>query len=180
MVGNIPGYGLLTCMCLASLLYHRKWIVDSFAANHIVCCSSFILRQADIIAKCTTNPEVVIIAYPWTEDGNGNHVYSGIPLHSAIMQQLTYLQANQKNLIENFINKVKVALEEFGIDSERMTVENLHHILDQFWNKLTRDLEGFRRGEQGGAIQDVANHIDRDGYMLHSYAICRWIQMCPG
>jgi len=47
---------------------------------------------------------------------------------------------------------------------------DLHHILDQFWNKLTRDLEGFRRGEQGGAIQDVANHIDRDGYMLHSYA----------
>ncbi len=142
MVSNIPGYGLLTCMCLASLLYHRKWIVDSFAANHIVCCSSFVLQWADIIAKYTTNLEVVLIAYPWMEDKNGNHVYSGIPPHLAIMPQLTYLQANQKNLIENFVNKVNVALEEFGIDSECMTVENLHCILEQFWIKLMRDLEG--------------------------------------
>jgi len=50
-----------------------------------------------------------------------------------------------------------------------MTVENLHHIFDQFRNKLTRDLEGFRCGKQGGAIQDVANCVDRDGYILHLY-----------
>jgi len=61
-----------------------------------------------------------------------------------MMQQLTLLQTNQTNLIDNFVSRVKVALGEFGIDSERLTIENLNRILDQFRNDISNELQGFR------------------------------------
>jgi len=36
MVAGLPNYGLLTWMCLASLLYHHHWILGSFMVNHVV------------------------------------------------------------------------------------------------------------------------------------------------
>jgi len=48
------------------------------------------------------------------------------------MQELSLLRHDQLNLINNFVTKVKVALEEFGIDGDRITLNNLRQILDQF------------------------------------------------
>ena len=77
MVSNIPEYSMLTRMCLASLLFHRKWIANTFPVNHIVHCSSVTLRRADIVAKFESNPNIVVVAYPWND--TSNHTYSGIP-----------------------------------------------------------------------------------------------------
>jgi len=170
MVSNIPEYGMLTRMCLSSLLFHRKWVSTTFPVNHIVCISFITLHHADIVTKFESNPNIVVIAYPWNDDSN--HTYSGIPPHTAMMQQLTLLQTNQTNLIDNFVSRVKVALGEFGIDSERLTVENLHQILDQFRNDISHELQGFRGGNQGGAVDPGVGEVDDEllTYRVHLYA----------
>ena len=71
-----------------------------------------------------------------------------------MMQQLTLLQTNQTNLIDNFVSRVKVALAEFGIDSEWLTIENLNQILDQFQNDVSNELQGFRGGSNQGGVGD--------------------------
>jgi len=172
MVSNIPEYSMLTCMCLVSLLFHRKWIANTFPVNHIAHCSSVTLRRADIVAKFESNPNIVVVAYPWND--TSNHTYSGIPLHTSMMQQLTLLQTNQTNLIDSFVSRVKVALGEFGIDSERLTIENLNRILDQFRNDISNELQGFRGGgNQGGAGDPGVADPEEDEpltFRVHVYA----------
>jgi len=110
MVSNIPQYGLLTHMSLTSLLFHRKWITNTFPVNHIVVhCSSITFYCADIVVKFDSNHDIAVVTYPWNDINS--HAYSGIPLHTAMMQQLILLQTDQKNLIDNFVNRVKVALQ---------------------------------------------------------------------
>ena len=77
-------------------------------------CSSITLHHADIVEKFERSLDIVVVTYPW----NDNHVYSGILPHISMMQQLTLLQTDQKNLIDNFVDRVKVALEEFGVNNE--------------------------------------------------------------
>jgi len=64
-------------MCPTSLLFHRKWVANTFLVNHIVCCSSITLHHADIVAKFESNPDIVVVPYPWSD------AYSGVPPHSS-------------------------------------------------------------------------------------------------
>jgi len=69
MVAGLPSYGLLTWMCLASLLYHRHWILENFMVNHVVHCCSVVLRDAAVIKRCNANPNLVHVSYPWNDHG---------------------------------------------------------------------------------------------------------------
>jgi len=74
MVSNISKYGMLTHMCLLSLLLHRKWVSTTFPVNHIVCISFITLHHADIVTKFESNPNIVVIAYPWNDGSNHTYV----------------------------------------------------------------------------------------------------------
>ncbi len=50
------------------------------------------------------------------------------------------------------MSKVKVALQEYGIDNERLTVENLNRILDTFRTELNAQLQTIGNAHQGGAV----------------------------
>jgi len=84
MVANIPKYGMLTRMCLASLLYHRQWIFQKFMVNHVVHCCCIVFCDDDVMRRCNKNPEFVVVLYPWNDA-------SGVPLYVAMLSELTLL-----------------------------------------------------------------------------------------
>jgi len=93
MIASLPNYGLLTWMCLALLLYHHQWILNTLMVNHVVHCVSIVLCHRDVIDRCNANPDLVRISYPWNDC---SHVYTGIPPHVVTLQELTLLQEDQK------------------------------------------------------------------------------------
>jgi len=114
----------------------------------------------------------VRVSYPWNDRG---HVYTGIPPHVVTLQELTLLQEDQKNLIDNFVSKVKVALQEYGIDDERLTVENLNWILDTFRNELNAQLCTIGNAHQGGAVPAECMENGQE-YTVHMHS-GRFIQV---
>jgi len=94
MVACLFNYGLLTWMCLATVLYHCNWILENFMVNHVVHCMSTVLHQADVVQCCDANPCLVIVMCPWND--NAGHVFTGVPPYVAMLQELTLLQIEQK------------------------------------------------------------------------------------
>ena len=69
-------------------------------------------------------------------------------------------------MIDNFVNKVKIALQEYGVDNERLTVENLNQILDQFRNELNAQLWTVENVHQGPAVP--VEHVETgQRYTVH-------------
>jgi len=167
MVANLPNYAMLTRMCLATLLYHCKWILENFMVNHVVHCSSVVLRQADVVQRCDENPGIVVVTCPWND--NVGHVYTGVPPYAAMLQELTLLRTKQRNLIDGFVNRMKTALEEYGVDSEQLTVENLNQILDHFRDKLNVQLWTITNGGQSAVVQ--CEHVKTgENYKIHTHS----------
>jgi len=71
-----------------------------------------------------------------------------------MLQELTLLQTEQRNLIDGFVNRVKSALEEYGVDSECLTVENLTRILDRFRDELNVQLRTVGVGQASVVQQE--------------------------
>ena len=62
---------------------------------------------------------------------------------------------------------VKTAMEEYGIDGNWITVENLKQILDQFRDEMVMQLQNF--GGSQVAVVEVDRVETSDGYRLHFY-----------
>jgi len=167
MVASLPNYAMLTRMCLATLLYHRKWISENFMVNHVVRCSSVVLRRADVVQRCNENTGIVVVTCPWND--TCNHAYSGVPPYVAMLQELTLLRTEQRNLIDGFVNRVKAALEDYGVDSERLTVENLNRILDRFRDELNVQLRTIANGGQGEVVQRERVETG-ENYEIHTHS----------
>ena len=97
--------------------------------NHVVCSCCVVLHLANIFEKLESNPELIVVTYPWNDNV---HKFSGVPPYVAMMQELTLLRDEQRSLIDNFVDKVKAALTEYGVNSECLTDENIRQLLDQF------------------------------------------------
>jgi len=117
--------------------------------NHVVHCSSVVLCQADVVWRCDENPGIIVVTCRWND--NVGHVYTGVPPYVAMLQELTLLQTEQRNLIDGFVNRVKTALEEYGV-KEQLTVENLNQILDHFRDELNVQLWTITNGGQSAAV----------------------------
>jgi len=83
--------------------------------NHVVHCCSIVLPDAEVIEQCDRYPKLVHVLYPWNDHG---HRYTGVPLHVMTLQELTLLREEQKNLIDGFVDRVKTALQEYGVDNK--------------------------------------------------------------
>ncbi len=147
--------------------------------NHVVHCSSVVLHQADVVQRCDENPGIVVVTCPWND--NVGHVYTGVPPYVAMLQELTLLRTKQINLIDGFVNKVKTALEEYGVDrvktaleeygvdSEWLTVENLNWILDCFRDELNVQLWTFGNGSQSAVVEH--EHVETgENYKIHTHS----------
>ena len=113
MARAIVGFGRLLRMGLASILFHRAWIVDTLDVNHIVCVSCAILRSATTLDKLENVPNLIVVKYPWNDRV---HAFSGIPPYVSILQDISLVRHDQRELIDNFINQVKEALRQYGIN----------------------------------------------------------------
>jgi len=99
--------------------------------------------------KDAMQTQTLCVLYPWNDC---SHVYTGIVSHVATLLELTLLQEDQKSLIDNFLSRVKVSLQEYGIDKERLMVKNLNWILDQFRNELNAHGIPLKMPTRGDAV----------------------------
>lgn len=140
MTSSITGLGRLTLMCLASIIYHRYWILSYMHVNHVFRVTCHCLRNGELLAQFNNdnnNNDMVQVTYPWADK---NHAFSGIPPHVALMQQVSKVLDNQSQLVAEFIRELTKALEQMGIDGGRMSEANLVRILknfeDNFMNRV--------------------------------------------
>ncbi|KAG7361501.1 hypothetical protein IV203_036602 [Nitzschia inconspicua] len=139
MVSAVPGFGRLTRMCLASLLYHRNWITDTLIPNHVVRVTSTALRSVALTAKLLNSPDLL---------------------------EMTRVRADQRELIDSFIDKVEEGLEQFGVNGAQLTEHRLRQVLEQFEERI-RTIE-FRGGQGNEAA--VPERVETGaGCTLHMY-----------
>jgi len=121
------------------------------------------------VTRLTRNNAFVVVTYPWNDrDG---HTYTGVPPYVSMMQELELLQNNQMNLIDNFIARVKQGLEEYGMNSEQITVDALRRLLDELRDQISSQLQNFNVGGGGNALAGPADQVEiGTGYILHFYS----------
>jgi len=67
------------------------------------------------------------------------------------------------------VNRVKTALQEYGVDSECLTVENLQRLLDRFRDDISIQLQEFRHGNQR-ANEEVERVENGTRYGVHFHS----------
>jgi hypothetical protein len=114
---DINGFGKLLRMCVTSIVFHRDWFAGHLYQNHVVFQTSIVLRNLTFIERMSP---LIKVTYPWNDM---NHTFSGVPPHTSLLQELQVIKVDQRDLITNFVTKVKIALEEVGIDQDRISTE---------------------------------------------------------
>lgn len=134
MVCSVHGLGRLTKMCLASILYHRHWLLSSLRVNHVFLITSSVLRNGELLQQVNSNSnkDLIQVTFPWTD----NNAFSGIPPHIALMQQVTQVKEKQQLLVSEFVGELRTMLEKMGVDGGRMSENNLKNILNNFEEKF--------------------------------------------
>ena len=122
MFDDVPQFLCLKLMCLASMVKHCQFIVECFNANHIVLASGQLFQDKEILHQLDNNPNCVVVTYPWSSNGGS---FTGVPPHVAVLQELHSLTVKQQSLIDNFISKVKTAIEECDLVSGTLSEQRL-------------------------------------------------------
>ena len=146
MVAPIANLRRLTLMCLASLAHHRVF-VGGLAVNHVVRVTIVLDRDAAHLLILSDN-EVTTVVYPWSETA---HVFTGIPPHAALLQELTVIKREQRNLVDSFITKVKTAIDESGVGTSALTAQGLKDMFEGFSTSLRHDLQNLETMGRGEA-----------------------------
>ena len=85
MLDYIPQLLRLKLMCLASMVHHRRFIVERFNANHVVLASGQLFRDEAVLQQLDNNPGCVVVTYPWSSNEGS---FTGVPPHVAVLQEL--------------------------------------------------------------------------------------------
>jgi hypothetical protein len=142
---DVFGFGKLLRMCVASLVYHHEWFDSHLYNNHVLFQTSTILRNQTFVNRMSS---LVKVTYPWNDMA---HSFSGVPPHTSLLQELQTIKVDQRDLINNFVTRVKTALEGFGLDADRISMEQrIKNLLTDFAEKMD-NLYG-----KGGAIDTIA------------------------
>ena len=152
MVGVFENYRRLTLMCLASILHHRSYI-ERFPVNHVARICSPVLRDASVMSTLEDEANIVVVRYPWNDR---EHPYSGIPPHVKVLQELTLIRNEQKDLVDGFVSKVKQAIDKSGLSGNGVTENRLQTMFDTFTRDMRQQLDGM-------GIQRLQNELGRQG-----------------
>jgi hypothetical protein len=129
MIQSIAGWGRLTKMCLASILYHHEYLLSLLHVNHVFLVTSHVFRNGELLQQVKSDKELIVVTFPWND---GEKAFSGIPPHVALMQQVKQINEKQSRLVTEFIAEMKATLEQMGVDGGRMSETNLKTILANF------------------------------------------------
>jgi hypothetical protein len=133
MVGLVVGFEKITRMCLATLLFHSGWLRDTLVANHVFLVSSYLHRSEELLSK----KSFVETSFPWNDK---NHVFSGIPPHVSVLQELAVIKEKQERLIVEFVEQVTTVLSRYAADGGRLTEEHLRSVLTEFQTNFLQKL----------------------------------------
>jgi hypothetical protein len=163
MLNRLTAFRRILLMCLASVCHHRPFVLD-LVPNHVVRLTSSIHRSADAMQRFDDEAEVVVVTHPWNDD---RHVFTGIPPHVAVLQDLNLVKVQQRELIDTFVVKVKQAIDESGVGGGVLSEARLRAIFDDFATTLEVRLN---RLEGGGGNLAPAERVETNtGYRWHMY-----------
>ena len=164
MLTGIAHFSRLTLFCFASLAYHRAFITTNLGPNHVVHTSGPFFHDGNALTHVDTGTTIVV-SYPWSS----SEAFMGIPLHVAILQDLTCSKMAQEGLIESFVGKVKQAIDECGLSGGALTEQCLCDIFEGFSNEMREQFQQVTNGN-GNAQANVGEHIKTgQGYRWHLY-----------
>ena len=105
-MSSLPGGPSISSVCI-----HAGWTMGtvkdvymwylSLGDQFVGCCL--------VMLPLDNNPDCVVVTFPWSSNGGS---FMGVPPHVAVLQELHSLKVKQQSLIDNFISKVKTAIEE--------------------------------------------------------------------
>ena len=98
MIGNIGEY------CLASLVFHRS-ILESLPISHPLCSSS--IFRLPVVCELETAGTHTKVLYPWSQQSMGC-VFTGIPPHVALLQEVQGLQQLVLGLVDQFDKRLTI------------------------------------------------------------------------
>lgn len=170
-VSGVVGLGRLCRMCIASLLYHKEWIMSFFNVNHIIVSGSVVLRRADVMLTMSDHPTLLAVTFPWNDSV---HNFSGIPPHAALLQQIAEIRSSQCTLVETFVDRVREALTTHGYGPNRLTADTLQVILREFQTEFQTQVQRVIRVADGGVTRQqraVFEERLEEGktYRMHQY-----------
>ena len=152
MFDDIPQLLHLKLMCLASMVHHCQFIVERFNANHVVLASGQLFHDKAVLHQLDNNPDCVVVTYPWSSNGGS---FTGVPPHVAVLQELHSLKVKQQSLIDNFISKVKTAIEECDLAGGSLTEQRLQQIFDGFSADIREQLLHVGEGTENTEADDA-------------------------
>jgi hypothetical protein len=100
MVRLIADYEKILNTCLASILFHRDWLLATLPVNHAFLMSTHVHRSESFDNKV----ELVHLTYPWSDI---NNAILGIPPHISLLQEVTFIQDQQQRMVGEFVSQLK-------------------------------------------------------------------------
>jgi hypothetical protein len=168
MLSQLPNLSRVTLMCLASSCHHRAF-VRTLAVNHVCRVASVFDRSAAHWQTVEANA-VVEVTYPWSDMVN---VYTGIPPHAVLLQELMSIKMDQRSMMESFIDKVKKGIEESGVGGNAMSEQRLGVMFERFSTDLREQLKTLDLERREGPRVQAEPQQDRvetgEGYSWHYF-----------
>ena len=167
-VCDMVGFGHLLRLCLATVMHHKAWSFQYFNVDHIIFTDSFVLQDMEVRSKLLENPNMVVVTFPWNDT---LHVFSGIPPHASLLQQMHELRTTQLDLVTNFVDRVREALTTHGYGPNRLTEDSLRVILREFQQELNIQVQRvIRIGGSEVECDAVPERVETNRtYRLHFY-----------
>ena len=92
-----------------------------------------------------------------------------VPPHVAVLQELHSLKVKQQSLIDNFISKVKTAIEECDLASGSLSEQRLRQIFDGFSAEIREQLLHVGEGAENTEADDAQCTETGQGYCWHNF-----------
>ena len=169
-VSHVVGFGRLCRMCLATLIHSKTWMVQYLNPNHIVFSDSHVFKDQEATTKLVNNPKLVVVTFPWNDT---KHIFSGIPPHASLLQQMHELRTTQLDIVTSFVDRVREALTTHGYGPNRLTDDSLRTILCEFQQELSIQVQRVIRigdGEVERGRELLVERVENNrSYKLHYF-----------
>jgi rubredoxin len=142
--------------------------------NHSIVICSHVMRNDDIVKFALgddDNESKVKVTYPWNDQ---DHVFTGIAPHVALLNDMKLIQSDQQRLIATFVDKVKEALQDYGVNNDSYGEDRIRMVLDQFQEAMLQRFyyhERLQGRDVGGVPIDANVYMENGGhkYTPHPY-----------
>ncbi|KAL7566583.1 hypothetical protein ACA910_000646 [Epithemia clementina (nom. ined.)] len=144
-------------MCVACIVFHLNYLIG-LPINHVVRIASQVLQQQVTLEYFQDHDEAVKTMMPWKDPV---HHFSRIPPHVAALHDLMVVCDEHRLLVDKFIDKMRLVLDEHGIEGGNLTVQQLQEILGQGLNDIRLWLDEIEGGclPQGAQEQEVVRDL---------------------